>query len=187
VGEEVFFRGFISRGLLARHGLIWGTLLTSLLFAVVHIEPVQATGAFVLGVGMQYVFLATRSLLAPIMLHSVNNTLAFALMKHHSDLPIPGLSSLPEGAIVHTPWPLLLAALAALIPVLALLQLTRTRWILPDRSEWSPGYVTAERPPPSLGARPVSRPAPSGLLALAAVTLALLIATAYWSSPAAVG
>ena len=48
-GEEIFFRGFLSRGLVGRHGVIGGTLIASLLFGLIHVDPVQASGAFLLG------------------------------------------------------------------------------------------------------------------------------------------
>jgi membrane protease YdiL (CAAX protease family) len=180
LGEEIFFRGFLSRGLLARHGPTLGSLLASLLFALVHVEPVQISGAFVSGIGMQYVFLTTRSLLAPIVLHVLNNTLAFAMMKHGDRFWVPGLSPPSDGVVVHTPLLLLLAAFAALLPLLVLLGQTRTRWILPGGGQWSPGYITAECPPRLLGATPVSRAPHRGLLIIALTALAGLVAAALW-------
>lgn len=160
IAEEVFFRGFLGRGLVARHGLVLGTLLASLLFGLAHVDPVHACGTFVLGVGLQAVFLSTRSLSAAILLHSLNNALAVALMKF-------GPSGDPAGlkGEEHLPISLAITALGASVGVCVLFYGTRTRWLLPDGQEWSPGYVTAEMPPASVNATPVcSRPKPVTVL-----------------------
>ena len=80
LGEELVFRGVIGRGLIARKGIIAGVLWTSLLFSVVHVNPVQAVGVFFVGVMCHVSYLATRSLAAPMLLHFLNNALpVFAL------------------------------------------------------------------------------------------------------------
>lgn len=164
-GEEILCRGVMSRGLIARLGLWQGTFWTALLFGVMHLEPVQAFGAFAIGIGLQFVFLTTRSLAAPMMVHALNNAFAFTLMKYHDVLPLPGLSTSPEEG-AHIPAWLFAAALIALVASLILLFQIRTTWRLPDGTEWSPGYFSAERPPPGVHAAPIS----------AAPKLSLLIA-----------
>jgi membrane protease YdiL (CAAX protease family) len=181
ISEEIYCRGFLSRGLVARHGVVWGTLLTSLLFGAMHLEPVHCITTFAVGIGLQHVFLTTRSLLAPIVLHTLNNAVAFAAMRYQDVFPVPGVTVLPDGSVVHTPPRLMLTSTVALGAVAALLFQTRTRWVLPDGSEWSPGYMTAERPPEILAARPVSAGPHWGMLvitigAYAAMIWALLAA-----------
>ncbi len=75
VGEEIVFRGIIGRGMLARYGLVGGIALTSLLFAVVHLEPAQSAGVFTIGVVMHVAYLATRSFWVPMLIHFLNNSL----------------------------------------------------------------------------------------------------------------
>jgi len=179
IGEEVYFRGFLSRGLVARHGAIAGTLLASLLFAVVHLDPVHGCSVFLLGVGLQYVFLTTRSLLAPIVMHTLNNAAALAMLRYQNVFPVRGLSSMPDGTVAHTPPLLVLTAMLCLAAVIILLFRTRTRWILPDGSAWSPGYVTAERPSDALGASAVSSPAHWSVWVAIAGLYAALIASIY--------
>jgi hypothetical protein len=160
LGEEIFFRGFLSRGLVGNHGVIWGSLIASIFFAVVHVAPVQVCGVFILGLGMQYVFLTTRSLLAPIVLHMLNNSIAFVLMRHGDDFRVEGITddvvenALPE--VAHASWPLVCAAIAATAAICWVLYLSRTRWILPKGDEWSPGYFATESPPKELSARAVT-------------------------------
>ena len=66
VGEEVYFRGFLfdRLGRLSRPTLL---LVTSLAFAVWHLSPVMLLHTFLVGLGLGWVYLATRRLL-PVML-----------------------------------------------------------------------------------------------------------------------
>jgi membrane protease YdiL (CAAX protease family) len=168
LGEEIYCRGFLSRGLVARHGVLVGSLLAAFLFGVMHLDPLQSVTAFVLGLGLQFVFLTTRSLWAPILVHALNNAAAFVTMRYYEVFPIPGVSPLPDGTTEHTPPLLLAASLAAMLATGWLLYQLRTHWHLPDGSTWSPGYVTAEVPPAEMQARPF-RDRPN--LVLVAVTI----------------
>ena len=49
VGEELFFRGFLGRGLVARYGLVRGVALTSLAFGLLHLAPQRIGFATFLG------------------------------------------------------------------------------------------------------------------------------------------
>lgn len=166
IGEEIFCRGFLGRGLVAHHGAVGGVLLASLLFGIMHIDPVQSVGAFVLGLGLHFIYLTTRSLLAPMLVHMLNNAFAFWVMLNYQWCPLPGLSPLPDDTQVHTPPSVLIAAIAASAALLGLLYQTRTRWLLTtcdsqsgEPMAWSPGYVTAEQPPPYVACRvATSRP-----------------------------
>ena len=159
IGEEIFFRGFLSRGLVAHHGVLLGTLLTSLLFGVIHLHPIQACGAFALGLVLQFVFLKTKSLWGAVLLHSANNLLAFAAMKYGERFPIRGFTAVSKEDITHTPLLLIFAAAAAVAMLLFVLHRTRTQWLLPDGSLWSRGYQSAEVPERQSAARRENRPA----------------------------
>jgi len=152
LGEEIYCRGLLSRGLIARYGVFVGTLFAAGLFGAMHLEPVQAFGAFALGIGLQYVFLTTRSLIAPIILHTLNNGFAFLTMRYADSYPVPGLTPMPDGSVPHTPAAVLATAVLVVATLMAILYQNRTRWRLNDGSDWSPGYVTGETPPASLGA-----------------------------------
>src|SRR5262249_2654226 len=81
LGEPVFCRGFLGRGLVARYGSVVGVLLTSLLFGLLHIDPVRICVTAVAGVALHVVYLTTRSLWAPILLHTGHNALVFASLR----------------------------------------------------------------------------------------------------------
>lgn len=147
VGEELFFRGFLSRGLVSRHGVVWGTFFTAFLFGAVHLHPIQASGAFFLGLTLQMVFLTTQSLWGAILLHTANNALAFAAMLYGELMPIPGFTMASETEIMHSP-PLLVLVAALTVGMMSfVLHQTRTQWLLPDGKVWSRGFVTSEGPP----------------------------------------
>ena len=147
VGEELFFRGFLSRGLVSRHGVAWGTFFTAFLFGAVHLHPIQASGAFFLGLTLQMVFLTTQSLWGAILLHTANNALAFAAMLYGELMPIPGFTMASETEIMHSP-PLLVLVAALTVGMMSfVLHQTRTQWLLPDGKVWSRGFVTSEGPP----------------------------------------
>jgi len=81
VGEELVFRGVIGQGLVGRLGVGRGVLITSLLFAGAHLYPPHIIATIPLAVFLHYVYLVTRSLWAPILLHGLNNALSVAMAK----------------------------------------------------------------------------------------------------------
>ena len=167
IGEEIYFRGFLSRGLIARHGVGWGTFFAAFLFGAMHVHPIQASGAFLLGLVLQFVFLTTRSLWGAILLHAANNALAFVAMKYGELLPIDGYTFSPDDGILHmSPWLVLVAVLTVGLLMWALHR-SRTDWLRPDGSVWSPGFVTAQSPLPDTDAQRVS--ASGGFPSLAVV------------------
>jgi membrane protease YdiL (CAAX protease family) len=177
LGEEIYCRGLLSHGLVARYGVVRGTLLAAGMFGAMHIEPVQALGAFSLGILLQFVFLTTRSIAAPIVLHTLHNGFASLTMRFAESYPVPGLTPMPDGNISHTPIAVLAAAAIAVSALVAIMFQIRTRWKLPDGSEWSPGYVTAEIPDASIGAIAVREAAKPLLVCGAAIALGLFLAT----------
>jgi membrane protease YdiL (CAAX protease family) len=80
LNEELWFRGFLGRGLLGRYGPTVGIILTSLLFGIVHFSPIQSVYAVVLGLGVHLIYRATRSLWAPILVHFLFNASTVAVM-----------------------------------------------------------------------------------------------------------
>jgi membrane protease YdiL (CAAX protease family) len=76
VVEEVWCRGFLGRGLCARYGLTAGVILTSVLFGLLHIDPMYAIVTGCMGAYLHFVYLASRSIWVPVLLHTLNNGLA---------------------------------------------------------------------------------------------------------------
>ena len=114
LGEEWLFRGLFFRSL--RDGLArWmplrrssaiGIALSSLLFAIVHIGDGQITqwpALFVMGVLLALTYEWTGSLLAPMLVHALNNSFALLVMTAQPDVTFS------------SDWLLLLAACSPLI------------------------------------------------------------------------
>jgi membrane protease YdiL (CAAX protease family) len=178
-GEELYWRGFLSRGLMRRYGAALGAIGASFLFGAVHIFPVQACGTFLLGMVLQYVFVMTRSLPAAIALHALNNAFAFSLARFERVFSVPGMSDAPGGAIVHVPWPMFASAIAASAFLLLILLRMRTQWRLLDGTYWSPGYASAELPPAELGATAVPGRAGWQWIVGALVSLSVFVSAFY--------
>lgn len=79
VVEELWCRGFLGRGLCARYGIPLGVLSTAVLFSAMHLDPSQLVVIACMGVYLHFVYLATRSIWAPILLHATNNGVAIFL------------------------------------------------------------------------------------------------------------
>lgn len=85
--EEVFFRGFLLEGL--RSSFLGGTgsvLLTALLWSVVHVQydMFGITSIFLIGVFLGVARLSTGSTFLTMILHGLNNGLAFFALAHLS-------------------------------------------------------------------------------------------------------
>ena len=87
VGEEILMRGYLYTGLRVRLGFLRAMLLSSVLFGLAHLEfgreaPVvwvAAVHTFILSVVLVYVRERTGALYAAILLHMLNNGVAFAV------------------------------------------------------------------------------------------------------------
>jgi uncharacterized protein len=103
VTEELLFRGLILRGLLTRHRPLAAVLLSSLLFALLHVNPWQFVSTFALGVLFAWFYLRTGSLGLCMFGHAVTNGLYFLFLA----LPweVPGLThSLEDHGAAFQPW-----------------------------------------------------------------------------------
>jgi membrane protease YdiL (CAAX protease family) len=87
VGEEILMRGYLYTGLRSRMSFLWAMLITSVLFGLAHLEfgreaPVvwvAAVHTFILSVVLVYVREKTGALHAAILVHTLNNAVAFAV------------------------------------------------------------------------------------------------------------
>ena len=182
VAEELLFRGVIGRGLVARWGMPMGVLLTSLLFAAVHLYPPQAVAIIPLAILIHLFYLATRSFWAPVLVHFLNNTWAAVVTKYGAqfdeeqfnvDFLVQEAASPPPGV--------LLTAVCCVVAIGLLAWKTRVQHHLPDGSVWNPGYSTAEQPPRQLATITRCRQTNGGLPALAILSIVAFAASFAWS------
>jgi hypothetical protein len=175
VAEELVFRGLIGRGLIARWGVVPGMLATSILFGVMHLHPVQGLGVIPLGLAMHYAYYTTRSLWAPMTLHSLNNLLSVVVLKYRGGSP--------GDALVETnsdvPILLLVVSIAMVLTIAVLLWKTRVQYVLQDGSVWNPGHATTEAPRQEDNATAVRQRMSPLLLAITTI-IALGFTAAAW-------
>jgi len=80
VGEETFFRGWMQGRLRG----IWGPrpaiVATAAAFGLMHLDPVQGTVAFLMGILLGWVVERTGSVIPAIAAHAVSNTLSVLLL-----------------------------------------------------------------------------------------------------------
>jgi uncharacterized protein len=168
LSEELWCRAFLGRGLVGKHGIVLGVLGTSFLFGFLHIDPCQGLMAMVLGVVLHYVYLTTRSLLMPMLLHFLNNSLAVVLPS------IPGLGQLEKAAPSDAGImiPVLVGSAVLLIGVCRALYQSRARLVdLGAGPIWRPSYPGVACPPADSGTRIITPALSQDSLALLAAGL----------------
>jgi membrane protease YdiL (CAAX protease family) len=175
LGEELLFRGLIGSGLVARWGVVRGIVLTSVLFGVAHLNPGQAIAVIPIGVALHYVYVTTRSLWLPVLMHVCNNALSLAALKSGGTFAMP----LFEGHAAGPPARVLILAAALVTAVCLLFWQTRVRYVLRDGTVWNPGYDATGCPPPALAARAIGQ-SPERLLILNGVNCSLAFAAVLW-------
>jgi len=80
LGEEIIFRGFLQQ-ILEKH---WkdttrAVLFTALIFSIIHMNPYWFIQIYILGVVLGFLAWKTQSIIAPLILHGLNNTVALLL------------------------------------------------------------------------------------------------------------
>jgi membrane protease YdiL (CAAX protease family) len=102
VAEEIFFRGFMFRVFNAKLGPVWGTLLASAIFGLVHApNPVLGLIALgVLGAGLCVLYLRVQSIIPGMALHALNNSITFGITTKLHDAAFAGLVVGSVGLVV---------------------------------------------------------------------------------------
>jgi hypothetical protein len=143
-----------------------GILLTSLLFGIAHVDPPSIVATAFLGFLLHYVYIMSRSLWLPILLHSLNNSLG-VLSAHVPELESAEAPPAYKLAIIAVGGIGLLAAVGwAMYRSRVGFQMTGEG----DAPPWQPLYPGVAHPPPDANTV-VVRPWP-GWLAAGLVVLA---------------
>lgn len=87
--EEIFFRGFVFQGFRQRYGWVSAMLLSSIVFAAAHLDPVALLPTFVLGCVLAYMFHRSNSIWPGVILHFLVN--AFGLCAVYLASQYPGM------------------------------------------------------------------------------------------------
>lgn len=75
--EETFFRGFLFQSLRNSWGVWLAAPASGLIFSAIHVAPDKFVQLAILGTALAFVFHKARSIWPCILLHGLNNTLAF--------------------------------------------------------------------------------------------------------------
>ena len=80
LGEEIIFRGFLQQ-ILEKHwkDITQAILFTALIFSLIHMNPYWFVQIYFLGVILGFLAWKTKSIIAPLILHSLNNSMALLL------------------------------------------------------------------------------------------------------------
>lgn len=78
--EEILCRGVIFEVFRKRWGIKTSILFSSLFFGIIHLDPATAVVAVVAGIIFGVLYVRTSSLFTSIIIHSINNAMAFAMI-----------------------------------------------------------------------------------------------------------
>ncbi len=79
--EEVLFRGLVLEPVREKSGAMRAVLISAIMFGVIHIIPQQVVNAFVIGIILGYIYIKTDSLINVILIHALNNGVAYIQME----------------------------------------------------------------------------------------------------------
>lgn len=79
--EEVFFRGLLLERLSRGWSAFAAVVASAAVFGIIHLNPPQSVNAFVIAIVMGYIYLRTRSLVPVIVIHAINNGLAYLTLE----------------------------------------------------------------------------------------------------------
>ena len=96
--EEWLCRGIVLRGMLKHVKPAWAIIISALFFALIHMNFWQAVPAFLMGLVFGYVYYKTGSLKLTMLMHMVNNAMAFTVSQ------IPALKDAEYFTDVLSPW-----------------------------------------------------------------------------------
>jgi membrane protease YdiL (CAAX protease family) len=110
LGEEVVFRGYVQTRLVARFGVMWGVLVTAVVFTLLHqvaysLSPVVILSGAMLWITIGALYHMSKSLYLVCMFHGAMNTLLNTLNFEVTDI---------GGMVVHALALLILIVVACL-------------------------------------------------------------------------
>jgi membrane protease YdiL (CAAX protease family) len=175
LGEELWCRGFLGRGLVGRYGWL-GVVAASFFFGLIHGDPRQGLMALVMGLWLHFSYLMTRSLLIPMVLHFLNNTLSILSARFVTD--VPGL----ETNALQLPVYLWLSCGLLLAAVGWAMYRSRARLVGDDGGPppWQPPFPGVAYPPPGSATRVAHPRPPLPMRLVVAAAFVVFVVYGFW-------
>ncbi len=117
--EELLCRGVIFEAIRAKRGAWAACIISSMIFGLMHFEPQFVLNAFIIGLLLSYIYLRTRSIFAPMILHSINNLFAYVLLIF--ELSDNSLYDLIGGGMLYN----IIYAIAVVVLLISIIAITR--------------------------------------------------------------
>ena len=92
--EEVLFRYLLYNRLKNKYSIKKSILITSIIFALIHLKPIKIIYAFLLGLFINIVYEKNKNILAPILIHIAANTIVIFLSEYNTYILILSLINL---------------------------------------------------------------------------------------------
>jgi membrane protease YdiL (CAAX protease family) len=93
VCEEIIFRGLIFNRLKTKFNFTFSIIISSIIFGLLH--SIDFIGATIFAISMTFIYLKTKKLIIPILLHSFYNTICLLFSYiDKSDDPLPTMNEL---------------------------------------------------------------------------------------------
>ncbi len=99
--EELFFRGLFQQSLEQSSGYVKAILLSSFVFAIIHLNPIDFVPLFVIGAFLATLVYVSGSIIPAILVHFLNNTIATVVLfyEHNTSTDISTVE--PMNAIIY--------------------------------------------------------------------------------------
>jgi membrane protease YdiL (CAAX protease family) len=99
IAEELIFRGVIARSL-ARHSQILAILVSAVLFAAYHMNPMQSALVFPFGLALGYIAVRADSIVPTMIGHAINNAIGIAIARHDLRSVVAAIDAWPQVSLV---------------------------------------------------------------------------------------
>ena len=113
VMEEVLFRGILLESVRSKHSAGRAIVVSALMFGVIHFIPQQVVNAFAIGLILGYIYVRTESLWPVIVIHALNNAMAYVIMQWSDGANITVRSLIENNTLYAVVYGVSLAALVA--------------------------------------------------------------------------
>lgn len=111
--EEMLFRGILLRRFTLRWSPQKSIIISSIIFGIIHLNPINIVFAFALGCVLGYTYLKTKNIVIPMLLHSFNNFLAyiqFVYTNQTTEMDLPTTEAARQGLLINVVFFFILSA-----------------------------------------------------------------------------